>query len=122
MHFLRSILVAEGRIDSSVAQKGKSRQPSEKTPSASKQQGWLSLEWGPQGEGNTPHVPAQDHNLPLVNNLPVKSPQSSKYPFNKYLRTYDYVLGIIPGAWNTAANKTKVPALMAPTFSRGERQ
>lgn len=73
------------------------------------------------GEGRQPLVPAQDHNLSLVTNLPTKPPLSSKHPFNKYLRTHDYVLGIIPGAWDTATNKTKVPALMGPTSSQGER-
>lgn len=36
------------------------------------------------------------------------------------MRTCDYVLGIIPGAGDTAKNKTKVPALTGPMVSWGD--
>lgn len=60
---------------------------------------------GRAGEGRGPQVPAQDDNLTLIANLPVRPPSSSKHPFSNYLRTYHYVLGVVPSAWDTAMNK-----------------
>lgn len=60
----------------------------------------------------------RDSHVPLVTKLRVKPALSSKPPLREYLRTYDYVLGIVPGAWVTAPNKAVVPALTGPTSSR----
>ena len=75
-----------------------------------------------RGRG-APHVTIEGDNLPLVTYLPVKPLSSSKHPFSNYSRTYHYVLGIVPSAWDTAMNKNQGPCPHGPdTLMERNRQ